>query len=190
VGRQGSHSAARLIRGLLALAIGVIGTPIVLVASMATPAAAIPANGIVEFPVTPVDAAPLSIVAGPDLGNMWFTQLNPYGTDAGNKIGRITSDGVITQYAIPTSGAGAYGITSDSIDSLYFAEQAGNNIGKITTSGVVTEFAIPTPNAWPIGIVSGPDGNLWFTEYNADRHLHRIRVEPGRPTNQHHLRTR
>ncbi len=119
--------------------------------------------------MTPVDAAPLSIVAGPDLGNTWFTQLNPGGADAGNKVGRITGAGVITQYAIPTSHAGAYGITSDFTDSLYFTEQAGNNIGKITTSGVVTELAIPTPNAQPTGIVSGPDGNFWFTEFNADQ---------------------
>lgn len=64
MGRQRSSTATRLIRGFLALAVGVIGTPIVLVASMASPAAAMPTNAIAELPVTPSDAGPLATTRG------------------------------------------------------------------------------------------------------------------------------
>jgi virginiamycin B lyase len=37
-------------------------------------------------------------VTGPD-GAIWFTQL------AGNRIGRLTIDGGLTEYAIPTAGS-------------------------------------------------------------------------------------
>ncbi len=159
MGRQRSTTATRLIRGFLALAVGVIGTPIVLVASMASPATAMPTNAIAEFPVTPTDAGPLGITAGPD-GNMWFTQLNSNGDPSADDIGKITSSGVITEYQIPTANSGAWGIASGGDGNLYFTELAANNIAQITTSGVITEFAIPTLTAHPTAITAGPDGNL------------------------------
>src|SRR5438128_1529458 len=54
---------------------------------------------IVEFPLPTTAALPDGIAAGPD-GALWFTEFN------GNKIGRITTAGVITEFPIPTSNSG------------------------------------------------------------------------------------
>jgi len=56
---------------------------------------------ITEFPIPSVPGSPLGIAEGPD-GNMWFTEQLP------NKIGRITPDGRITEYPIPTPNSSPY----------------------------------------------------------------------------------
>ena len=52
-------------------------------------------GAIGEVAIPTPDSVPQSITAGPD-GNLWFTE------DFGNKIGRITPAGVITEFPIPT----------------------------------------------------------------------------------------
>ena len=83
----------------------------------------------------------------------------------GNKVGRITPAGVITEFPIPTASSLPWAITPGPDGSLWFTERTGNKIGRITPAGVITEFPIPTANSQPYNIVTGPDGNLWFTEY-------------------------
>jgi streptogramin lyase len=68
----------------------------------------------------------VGITAGPD-GNLWFTE---YG---GNKIGRITTAGSITEFAIPTANSGPTGITAGHDGNLWFTESNGNKIGRITS---------------------------------------------------------
>jgi len=125
---------------------------------------------ITEFPVPSANGHPWEITHGPD-GNLWFTELgdNLHGPGRhhlieGNKIGRITPQGQITEFPIPTFDSFPDGITTGPDGALWFTENTGNKIGRITTSGVITEFPIPTPNARAIGIRTGLDGNLWFTE--------------------------
>ncbi|HEX9095509.1 MAG TPA: IPT/TIG domain-containing protein [Candidatus Dormibacteraeota bacterium] len=100
---------------------------------------------------------PAGIVAGPD-GNLWFTE------SYGNKIGRVTTAGVFTEYAPPTvtSVLGPSSITVGPDGNLWFTE-ATNQIGRITTAGAITEFPIPA-GVLPTDIVAGSDGNLWFTQ--------------------------
>ena len=107
---------------------------------------------------------PAGITAGPD-GNLWFTETRA------NRIGRITPEGVIAEFATPTIPSGPVGITSGPDGALWFAEEAGNSIGRITTNGSITEFPMPTPTTrgGPTWIVVGPDGNLWFTEQLKDK---------------------
>src|ERR1039457_6703155 len=76
-----------------------------------------------------------AITAGPD-GNLWFVE------HTGNMIGRITTAGVITQFAIPTANSAPYGITLGPDGNLWFTESVGK-IGRITTAGTITEFTIP-----------------------------------------------
>jgi sugar lactone lactonase YvrE len=109
------------------------------------------------------NAIPWEIVTGSD-GNLWFTE-------NGNGIGRITTQGVITEFTAGLTGVGTSdnpvpnGITSGPDGNLWFTEQNGNRIGRITTAGVITEFSVGiTPNSNPSEIAVGPDGNLWFTE--------------------------
>lgn len=97
------------------------------------------------------------IAAGPD-GAIWFTESDD------NKIGRITTDGIVSEYSIPTPNSYPRGITAGPDGALWFAESFGNKIGRISTDGLITEFATPTPASNPVGITTGPDGALWFTE--------------------------
>jgi streptogramin lyase/6-phosphogluconolactonase (cycloisomerase 2 family) len=99
---------------------------------------------------------PRGITGGPD-GNVWFTEF------IGNKIGRITPAGVITEFATPTA-SGPDGITTGPDGNLWYAGYYGNKIGKVTPSGTITEFAGP---GGPALITSGSDGNLWFTEFDS-----------------------
>jgi virginiamycin B lyase len=104
---------------------------------------------------------PVSIVAGPD-GALWFSDATPTSPPRGG-IGRITTSGVVTEYALPSSLPGA--ITRGPDGALWFVDQQTNAIGRITTSGQVTEYSSGiTPGAVPVGITTGPDGALWFTE--------------------------
>ncbi len=82
-----------------------------------------------------VESSPRQIAAGPD-GALWFTDLG------GNKIGRITTAGKITEFAIPTVGSWPGGIAAGPDGALWFTELAGR-IGRVTTAGAITEFASP-----------------------------------------------
>ena len=109
---------------------------------------------IVEYPTT--GAGPESIVSGPD-GALWFTE------PPANKIGRITTQGVVTEYAL-AGNPGPQVITTGADGNLWFTERISSKIGRMTPSGVVTEFPTLTPSAEPVGITAAGDGNLWFTE--------------------------
>src|SRR5439155_8023450 len=79
------------------------------------------------------------------------------------RIGRITPDGVVTEFSL-TAG-NPYQITAGSDGNLWFTEQLFNRIGRFTPDGVVTEFSAGlTSGDWLPSITAGPDGNLWFTK--------------------------
>jgi streptogramin lyase len=101
------------------------------------------------------------ICAGSD-GNLWFT----YSGDNFSNIDRMTPNGVVTQFAIP-SGDFSAGITNGPDGNLWFP--LSNQIGRITTSGAFSAFDVPTQNAYPGGITGGPDGNVWFTEVDGNK---------------------
>ncbi|HWB83888.1 MAG TPA: hypothetical protein VG675_07090 [Bryobacteraceae bacterium] len=92
------------------------------------------------------------IINGPD-GNLWFLD--------GYRIGKISTDGAVTGYLIPTVNAGANEITVGPDGNLWFTESQGHKIGKITPNGVITEYPI---SAQAGGITTGADGNIWFSE--------------------------
>src|SRR5260370_29501829 len=102
------------------------------------------------------NSLPTGIAAGPG-GNVWFTELT------GNKIGRITSSGTITEFPIATVNSLPDFITAGPDGNLWFTEANGNKIGRITTAGAMTEFPIPIGVGGPMAITLGPDLNLWFT---------------------------
>ena len=116
-----------------------------------------------EYEMPQPNSAPFEPAVGPD-GAIWFTQIN------GNRIGRLTVDGMLTEFTVPTPGSQPNVIVSGpdptptKSKSLWFAETAGNKIGRITTTGVITEFPIPSANSGPIGVAAGPDGHVWFAE--------------------------
>ncbi len=58
-----------------------------------------------EFSIPTLGSTPFNLTQGPD-GALWFTEF------LGNKIGRITTSGVITEFMIPTSSGFPQGITT------------------------------------------------------------------------------
>jgi streptogramin lyase len=114
------------------------------------------------YPLANAGSAPAGITSGPD-GNLWFTERG------GNRIGKITPAGVITEFPLPNAGSGPDGIVTGPDGNLWFTERDGNRIGTITPLGVITEFPLPNAGSGPAGITSGPDGNLWFTERDGNR---------------------
>ncbi len=109
---------------------------------------------------------PYDIAAGSD-GALWFTESN------GDKIGRITTSGTITEWGLP-AGSSPYGIAAGPDGALWFAEIGRYRIGRITTSGSITEWSLPAGSGNPAGIAAGPDGALWFTEEGVNSKIGRI----------------
>ncbi len=102
------------------------------------------------------------LTPGPD-GNVWFVAW-------GNGVGRITPDGVMERFPIPTAESGPVDIVAGPDGNLWFTEGSANQIGRITVDGEITgEFPIETAGAAPAGIAAGPDGDVWFTESGANR---------------------
>jgi streptogramin lyase len=113
-----------------------------------------PAGQITEFTAgLTANSQPSGITAGGD-GAMWFTER------AGGRIGRIASDGTITEFALP-GGSQPGGIVSGPGGDLWYADRSGR-IGRMTTSGAVTTY--PVPGAKPEEIAVGSDGNVWFID--------------------------
>lgn len=104
----------------------------------------------------PDASGPEGITKGPD-GSLWFAE------SAGNRIGRITTNGGLTEFPVPTANSGPGRITVGPGNNLWFTEFNSGKIGEITTSGSFAEFTIPVANSQPNGITEGPDGNLWIT---------------------------
>ena len=97
---------------------------------------------------------PWWITAGPD-GALWFTEID------GNRVGRITTAGAVTEYSAGITGTNLEQITVGPDGALWFTEAGGSRIGRITTAGVVTEYSAGiTAFAGLIGITTGPDGAL------------------------------
>lgn len=116
------------------------------------------------------ESSPIDITSGPD-GNLWFTEYR------GNQIGKISPQGVITEFPLPTARSYPNSITRGADGNLWFTESGGMNwnlIGRITPTGAITEFAIPTANSDPSHIISGADGNLWFGEYGIDAKIGKV----------------
>jgi virginiamycin B lyase len=99
-------------------------------------------------------AAPVGITVGPD-GALWFVEI------AAGQIGRITTDGQVTEFPLPDRTARPHAITTDGNGTLWFTEWGGNRVGSIAPGGAIAEYDLPTPGSEPHGITLGPDGALW-----------------------------
>lgn len=109
-----------------------------------------PRGHITEFTTPTPFSNPAGITVGPD-GNLWFTEYS-YRTregtqQGGNKIGRITTRGVIKEFPLPTPFARADGITFGPDRGVYFTQSPSNNafgaLGRIQTGGRAGRGARP-----------------------------------------------
>ena len=112
---------------------------------------------------------------GPN-SDIWF------GEQIANKIGRLTTDGMLTEFPVPTtgtlkfkhctyesSGPGEGYILFGPDGNSWFTESVGNKIVKMTLDGHMQEFDVPTPDSGPLTLALGPDGALWFVERQASK---------------------
>jgi virginiamycin B lyase len=116
------------------------------------------AVSIQEFPGVFAGTGPNVITLGPD-GALWYTEFGS------GKIGRISTAGVVTEFATPANST-PYGIATGSDGALWITDQLSPKIRRMTTAGVITEFTVPSGNSTS-GITRGADGNIWFTEQTA-----------------------
>ncbi len=85
-----------------------------------------------EYAVPTASSYLAGITAGPD-GNLWFTEEGP----TANKIGKITTAGVVTEYTIPTAGSQPLTIVAGPDGNLWFTEYAAGKIGSRITGDYV-----------------------------------------------------
>ncbi len=82
---------------------------------------------------------------------------------ANNSIGRIKTDGVVSNY----TGSGIESpmdITAGPDGNLWFTNSGADSVGRISTKGVVTNYnGAGIKNPW--GIATGSDGAVWFTNF-------------------------
>lgn len=103
------------------------------------------------------------ITSGPD-GNLWFTELNS------NKITRMTTQGVITEFPVRNPQANLGAITSGPDGAVWFIDSPliGNtSLGRIAADGTVQEFPVAGAHTYIKDLTTGADGNLWFVDGNA-----------------------
>src|SRR4030095_15772196 len=110
----------------------------------------------------PSGGSPFHIVTGPD-GNIWFTVRNRA------RIGRITTEGVITEFPLPSPLSSAHEIITGPDGNLWFTEEASRGeyrICRITPVGVVTEFPLPNTGSFPFSLINGNNGALYYHSIN------------------------
>jgi virginiamycin B lyase len=108
---------------------------------------------------------PNSITPGPD-GNLYFTE------QLAGKIGRITTNGVITEALVADGTTQPLDITTGPDGGVWFTQANTNALGRIDPSNFtnVMEFTMPTNNTGGAigdqlnGIALGKDGNLYYAD--------------------------
>jgi virginiamycin B lyase len=97
---------------------------VVLLALFAGPAATVFGQDFSEFPIPTAGSFPQGIAAGSD-GALWFTESN------GNKIGRVTTAGIITEFTVPTAGGSPQSIAAGPDGALWFTSDGSDSIGRV-----------------------------------------------------------
>jgi RHS repeat-associated protein len=107
-----------------------------------------------HYTIATASSQPQGLIAGG--GYLWFVE------NAGNKLVKMTTAGVMTEYSLPASSAPddvAYGPDG----KLYVTASGTNKILQVSTSGSVLNSYSRTGSGTPDRIVVGPDNLLWYT---------------------------
>jgi streptogramin lyase len=88
----------------------------------------------------------------------------------GNRVGRITMAGAVTEYPIPSQAGSPINIAVGPDRNVWFTK--GGIVGRVTPDGAITEFPLPTPGAGATGLTAGSDrqpavrlsNRLWVAE--------------------------
>jgi virginiamycin B lyase len=115
-----------------------------------------PDGKITEFTLPRPNSGPGDITAGAD-GNMWFVELNGQMDGRkvdGNRVGRMTMDGRITEFPMPSPTGSPTNIAVGPDRNIWFTK--GNVVGRVTPDGAITEVPMP-PNSAGTGLTAGSD---------------------------------
>jgi virginiamycin B lyase len=105
--------------------------------------------------VDSIRAEPYGVAVAPD-GTIWAT------LRAGNQLLRITPDGAMKAFDIPTRGSSPTDVAVDSQGAVWFLEFRGNKVGRYA-AGRFEEFPVGEgPTAGLTGLAVTADGTVWF----------------------------
>jgi streptogramin lyase len=126
---------------------------------------------MIEYKIPTPNAQASFLTLGPD-GNIWFTELRS------PKIGRVTPQGVITEFQFLRHGAGyagiAYGPNGDFWINWVGCVNLGSCVLEVTPSGhLLHDYRIAYSQN---DIIAGPDGNLWI---DMNDNFSVVRLEPN-----------
>ena len=116
-----------------------------------------PAGVITEFTLPRPNSGPGDITAGAD-GHMWFVELSGRmdgRAPDGNRVGRITMKGDITEFPIPSQTGSPINIAVGPDRNVWFTK--GGIVGRVTPDGAITEFPLSSPMAGGTGLTAGSD---------------------------------
>ena len=129
---------------------------------------------LTEFILPGSSSFPNHLTAGPD-GNLWFTDFDH---DAPWQVGKITPNGIITEFPFPTLDCWAlFLIDPNGPEVVVWAAPLSpdsscafyGKILRIDLKGRIQEFALSDSRETMNSLAVGPDGNLWFTIPNTNR---------------------
>lgn len=136
-----------------------------------------PQGEITEFPLPRPDSGPGDITAGAD-GAMWFVMLT--GTMDGlqvngGRVGRISMDGQVTEFDMPTRTPSPINIAVGPDLNIWYTQ--GSRVARVTPEGKITEFPLGESSRGS-GLSAGsdrqPPGRLVNRLYVADGGANRI----------------
>jgi streptogramin lyase len=134
------------------------------------------AGRVTEFELPRANSGPGDITAGAD-GAMWFVELSG-GMDGlktnGNRVGRITTQGSISEYPMPEAGPSPINIAVGPDRNVWYTR--GDKLGRTGPDGAITEFPAGA-GALAVGLSAGSDrepptrltDRLWFTDARGNR---------------------
>lgn len=93
-------------------------------------------------------------------GSIWFTA-SPF--TASPSIGRLSTDGSITEFSAPKASAPQGPITLGGDGRLWFTIGQQGKLGRMTPSGRFSTLRLPDAKRYPANIATGPDGSIWYT---------------------------
>jgi virginiamycin B lyase len=115
-----------------------------------------PAGEVTEFPLPHPNSGPGDITAGAD-GRMWFIQLNGSidGRNVtGNRVARITMDGEIEEFQIPSPAGTPINIAVGPDRNIWYTK--GDSVGQVMADGRITELPISSGGR-AVGLSAGSD---------------------------------
>jgi virginiamycin B lyase len=109
---------------------------------------------------------------------MWFVELAGQMDGRrpdGNRVGRITMTGTITEFPIPSQTGSPINVAVGPDRNVWYTK--GAVVGRVTADGVITEFPLRADNAGATGLTAGSDRQpprrlgtrLWVAESGANR---------------------